>query len=95
MIDLKSFLLDRLDHVEKYLLSSRSDRSYALGRVLEIESMAFSLRNCGLLTGMEFDRIDLVAERIRTRQALHGNQADDKSGKPYFGRFHDYSKASQ
>lgn len=71
MMDLRSELLARLDKVDSYLNQSYGvSRLYALGRVLEIESFAFSLRNGGLLTVQQFDEIDNAAEHIRNRHSL-------------------------
>jgi hypothetical protein len=89
-MDFKAFFSDRLAKLEKYLSNYRSDRKYALGRVLEIESLAFSVRNEGLLSLGDFDRLDLQCETLRRRFQLHANYSDFKSDRPYNGRFLDF-----
>lgn len=71
MMDYKAFFLERLEKVDAYLNStSVANRSYALGRVLEVEAIAFSLRNSAVITTFEFDAVDSFAEVIRKRHKL-------------------------
>lgn len=86
-MDYKAFFSDRLAKVESYLSSYNADRKYALGRVLEIESLAFSLRNESLLSARDFDQLDLQCETLRRRFSLHASYSDYKAGRPYNGRF--------
>lgn len=86
-MDLKADFSDRLAKVESYLSSHKPARNYALGRVLEIESFAFSMRNHGLLSARDFDQLDLQCETLRRRFSLHASYSDYKAGRPYNGRF--------
>lgn len=86
-MDYKAFISDRLAKVESYLSSYKPYRKYALGRVLEIESLAFSLRNESLLSVRDFDQLDLQFETLRRRLSLHASDSDYKAGRPYNGRF--------
>ncbi|MCY1279466.1 hypothetical protein D9M68_328000 [compost metagenome] len=90
-MEFKDYLLERLHQVDSYLSSSfLSNRQYALGRVLEIESMAFSLRNADVITAKEFERVDQVSERIRTHHNLHGDNRDRQAGRAYGGGRFDF-----
>lgn len=86
-MDYMAFFSDRFAKLEKYLSGYRPNYPYSLGRVLEIESLAFSLRNEGLLTERQFDQLDLQAETLRRRHFLHASEASLKVGSPYNGRF--------
>lgn len=88
-MDIKALFSDRLAKLETYLSNYSADRKYALGRVLEVESLAFSLRNGGLLSANDFDQLDLQCETLRRRFALHASHSDYKAGRPYNGRFLD------
>jgi len=62
------FCLDRLQRISNYLSSYKDvDRKYAAGRLLELESMAFSFRNSGFLTLADFNEFDFAAEALRRR----------------------------
>jgi len=86
-MDIKALFSDRLAKFEGYLSSYSADRRFALGRVLEAESLAFSLRNGGLLSANDFDQLDLQFETLRRRFSLHASHSDYKAGRPYNGRF--------
>ena len=88
-MDIKALISDRLAKLETYLSNYSADRKYALGRVLEVESLAFSLRNGGLLSANDFDQLDLQCETLRRRFSLHASHSDYKAGRPYNGRFLD------
>ena len=89
-MDFKSYFSDRLAKIEKYLSGYSADRKYALGRVLEIECLSFSLRNEGLLSVRDYDRLDLQCETLRRRFLLHASYSDVKNDRPYNGRFLDH-----
>ncbi len=78
-MDFKDYFIERLNQIDSYLSATRPDRKYALGRVLEVETLAFTMRNQGLLTQMEFDRIDKISERTRKYHNLMGSTHDWKS----------------
>lgn len=86
-MDYMAFFSDRLARIEKHLSTFNADRKYALGRVLEVEALAFSLRNAELLSVKQFDQIDLQSETLRRRFQLHADYSDKLRAKPYNGRF--------
>lgn len=86
-MDYFGYLSIRLSQIENYLSSVKPDRKYALGRLLEVESLAFSLRNESLITVRSFDQFDLQCETLRRRFRLLGSVSDWKNDKPYNGRF--------
>lgn len=86
-MDFYLYLSTRLAQVEAYLQKPSSCRLVSLGRVLEIESLAFSFRNDSLITGVAYDQFDRQCEYLRRFHNLQGSKSDFLSGKPYNGRF--------
>jgi len=86
-MDYFGYLSIRLSQIEKYLTAGNPDRKYVLGRLLEVESLAFSFRNESLITVRSFDQFDLQCETLRRRFRLLGSVVDWKNDKPYNGRF--------
>lgn len=89
-MDYFAYLSNRLAQIEKYLSARNPQRKIALGRLLEVESLAFSFRNESLITVRSFDQFDLQCETLRRRFRLLASAVDWKNGKPYNGRFLDF-----
>lgn len=89
-MDYFAYLSNRLAQIEKYLSARKPNRAYAIGRLLEVESLAFSYRNESLITVRSFDQFDLQCETLRRRFRLLGSVVDWKNDKPYNGRFLDF-----
>lgn len=86
-MDYYGYLSGRLVQLENYLFTRKPDIKYALGRLTEVESLAFSFRNESLITVRSFDQFDLQCETLRRRFRLFSALVDRKSDKPYNGRF--------
>lgn len=87
-MDFSAFIFEQLGKVEAYLSASRSSqRLVALGRMLQLEQVAFSLRNAELITVNEYDRFDDASARVRRLYNLHGDYRDKAAGRAYNDRF--------
>lgn len=88
-MDFVAFLHERLGQVDRYLFTCHNPkkRLYALGRLLEIEQLAFTLRNADCLTLGGLDEFDESCERVRRRHRLHADYRDFAGDRPYNGRF--------
>lgn len=87
-MDFSAFLFERLGQIDGYLYShSKSSRLIALGRVCELDQLAFTLRNAELITVSQYDRFDEASARLRRVHNLHADYRDKAAGRAYNDRF--------
>lgn len=90
-MDFAAFLFERLAQVDGYLYAHRSSsRLIALGRVCELDQLAFTLRNADCISVGQYDRYDEASARMRRIHNLHGDYRDLKAGRAINDRFLPY-----
>ncbi len=86
-MDFSALLFERLGQIDGYLYSHiKSSRLIALGRVCELDQLAFTLRNADLISVPQYDRYDEASARMRRIHNLHSDYRDLAAGRAYNDR---------